>query len=90
MLESIITTAIGSFIGFTICYFVWYRKMYTALKKYEETHNEVPQVIEEYCYNHWGTNLFMWMDNVVSSFSALVDEFHQYQKDAQKQPENQQ
>ena len=40
MLETIITTAIGSFIGFTICYFVWYRKLYVALKKYEDAQTQ--------------------------------------------------
>ena len=37
MLESIIATAIGSFIGFTICYFVWYRNIYVSLKDTDTT-----------------------------------------------------
>ena len=41
MLESIITTAIGSFIGFTICYFVWYRKLYKALQSYENAQKQL-------------------------------------------------
>ena len=39
MLETIIATAIGSCIGFTVCYFVWYRKLYNACK-WQESCND--------------------------------------------------
>ena len=79
MLETIITTAIGSFIGFTICYFVWYRKLYQALQNQENVLDSLHEVFGK----RWECDITLpdWVDHVDGTTLKTEHAIHELRKD---------